>query len=76
MAVAAAVQREVIGEVVAGERWLLDSAYGDWLDLVLPRTQLVVGLDYPRWAVSDDGPEVRLFTRPRELEAWVRSLGP
>ncbi|WP_210650491.1 hypothetical protein [Nocardioides sp. SYSU D00065] len=43
------MQREVIGEIVAGERWLLDSAYGAWLDLVLPRAQLVVGLDYPRW---------------------------
>lgn len=42
-------QRELIGEIVAGERWLLDSAYGAWLDLVLPRAQLVVGLDYPRW---------------------------
>jgi len=43
------VQRELIGEVVAGERWLLDSAYGDWLDVVLPHAELVVGLDYPRW---------------------------
>ena len=47
--VEAARQREVIGEIVAGERWLLDSSYGDWLDFVLPRTQLVIGLDYPRW---------------------------
>lgn len=42
-------QREVFGEIAAGDRWLLDSSYGAWLDLVLPRTQLVVGLDYPRW---------------------------
>jgi len=42
-------QRELIGEIVAGERWLLDSAYGSWRDVVLPRTQLVIGLDYPRW---------------------------
>ena len=42
-------QRQLIGEIVAGERWLLDSAYGMWLDLVLPRVDLVVGLDYPRW---------------------------
>lgn len=47
--VEASLQRELVGEIVAGERWLLDSAYGDWLDLVLPRAQLVVGLDYPRW---------------------------
>jgi adenylate kinase family enzyme len=45
----AAVQREMIGEIVAGERWLLDTAYGAHLDLVLPRAQVVVGLDYPRW---------------------------
>lgn len=43
-----AEQREVFGTIAAGERWLLDSSYGQWLDLVLPRTQLVVGLDYPR----------------------------
>jgi adenylate kinase family enzyme len=123
-------QREVFGEIVAGERWLLDSSYGIWLDLVLPRTQLVVGLDYPRWlslarlvrrtvsgaitkeprcngnvetwrkvfdrssiirwhfqsfsrkrarmrawAASPDGPDVLLFRRPRELEAWIATLG-
>lgn len=47
--VEASVQREVIGEIVAEERWVLDSSYGAWLDLVLPRVELVVGLDYPRW---------------------------
>ena len=49
MPVATSVQRELIGDIVAGERWVLDSSYGDWLDFVLPRAQLVVGLDYPRW---------------------------
>jgi adenylate kinase family enzyme len=123
-------QRELIEEIVVGERWLLDSSYGAWLDLVLPRAQLVVGLDYPRWlslgrlvrrtvsgaitqqprcngnvetwrallsrrsiirwhfqsfarkrarmrawAASSDGPEVLLFRRPRELEAWLAGLG-
>lgn len=122
-------QRRVIGEVVAGERWILDSAYGAWLDLVLPRAQLVVGLDYSRWlslarlvrrtvhgaitkeprcngnvetfrkvfdrssiirwhvasfarkrdrmrgwAASPDGPQVLLFRRPRDLEAWIATL--
>lgn len=125
----AAVQREMVGEIVAGERWVLDTAYGAHLDLVLPRAQVVVGLDYPRWlslarlvrrtvsrvitqepmcngnvetwrkvfardsiivwhfrsfarkrarmrawAASPDGPEVLLFRRPRELEAWVAGL--
>jgi len=126
-----AVQRDLISEVVAGERWLLDSAYGAWLDLVLPHAELVVGLDYPRWlslgrlvrrtvsaaitkeprcngnvetwrkvvardsiigwhfqsfarkrtrmrawAASPDGPQVILFRRPRDLEAWIATLGP
>ena len=125
-----AVQRQMIGEVVEGERWLLDTAYGAWLDLVLPRAELVVGLDYPRWlslsrlvrrtvsrvitkepmcngnvetwraivardsilvwhfrsfarkrarmrawAASPDEPQVLLFGRPRELEAWIATLG-
>ena len=35
--------------VTAQDRWVLDSSYGAWLDIVLPRVQLVVGLDYPRW---------------------------
>jgi adenylate kinase family enzyme len=127
----AAVQREMIGEIVAGERWVLDTAYGAHLDLVLPRAELVVGLDYPRWlslgrlvrrtvsrvvtqepmcngnvetwrkvfardsiivwhfqsfarkrarmrawAASPGNPEVLLFRRPRELEAWLEELGP
>ncbi|GAB3029325.1 hypothetical protein GCM10011376_14620 [Nocardioides flavus (ex Wang et al. 2016)] len=124
-------QRRIIGEITAGERWLLDSSYGAWLVLVLPRAQLVVGLDYPRWlslarlvrrtvsgavtreprcngnvetwrgvvardsiirwhfhsfarkrarmrawAASPEGPEVLMFRRPRELEAWLATLQP
>ena len=42
-------QRRRIAEVCAGERWVLDAAYGKWRDIALARTQLVVGLDYPRW---------------------------
>ncbi|MFB9682718.1 adenylate kinase [Amycolatopsis plumensis] len=38
-----------ITEVCAGERWVLDAVYSRWQDVVLPRAQLVVGLDYPRW---------------------------
>ncbi|MDZ5662743.1 adenylate kinase [Nocardioides sp. S-58] len=125
-----AVQRERIGAIVSEDRWVLDSAYGAWLDLVLPRTQLVVGLDYPRWlsfarlvrrtvsgavtkeprcngnveswrnmvssdsilvwhfrsfarkrarmrawAADPEGPEVLLFSHPRELAAWMAELG-
>ncbi|MEU8634465.1 adenylate kinase [Amycolatopsis sp. NPDC048633] len=42
-------QRRRIAEVCAQERWVLDAAYGKWREIVLDRTQLVVGLDYPRW---------------------------
>jgi adenylate kinase family enzyme len=42
-------QRRRIAEVCEGERWVLDAAYTKWKDVVLPRTQLIVGLDYPRW---------------------------
>ncbi|WP_290059043.1 adenylate kinase [Amycolatopsis solani] len=41
-------QRRRIAEVCAGERWVLDAAYSRWRDVVLPRAQLIVGLDYPR----------------------------
>lgn len=42
-------QRELIADVVRRDSWVMDSAYGMWLDLVLPRTELIVALDYPRW---------------------------
>ncbi len=42
-------QRRRIAAICAGERWVLDTAYGTWLDLPLERVQLIVGLDYPRW---------------------------
>ena len=45
----AAKQREIAAGVVAGDRWVLDTAYGSWRDLVLPRAQVLVALDYPRW---------------------------
>lgn len=42
-------QRRRIGAICAGQQWILDSAYSKWLDLVLPRVELIVALDYPRW---------------------------
>jgi len=42
-------QRRRFAAVVAADGWVLDTAYAGWLDLVLPRVELVVGLDYPRW---------------------------
>lgn len=42
-------QRRRVSALVAEERWVLDTAYGSWTDLVLPRAELVIALDYPRW---------------------------
>jgi adenylate kinase family enzyme len=42
-------QRRRIAEICAQEKWILDSAYGKWLDIPLARVELIVGLDYPRW---------------------------
>lgn len=42
-------QRELAAALVRDDRWILDSAYSQWADLVLPRVQVVVALDYPGW---------------------------
>lgn len=42
-------QRRLAGELADGERWVMDSAYGKWRDLVVPQADAVVALDYPRW---------------------------
>lgn len=42
-------QRRRAWEVCAGEDWVLDTAYGAWLEVPLARVQLIVALDYPRW---------------------------
>jgi adenylate kinase family enzyme len=47
--VAEQVQRERIAAICAGDEWVLDSAYGMWLEVPLARTDLIVGLDLPRW---------------------------
>lgn len=41
-------QRELARGVAERPDWILDTAYGKWRDVVLPRAQLVVALDYPR----------------------------
>lgn len=43
------VQRDKIASICASPEWILDTAYGKWLDVVLPNVELVVALDYPRW---------------------------
>jgi hypothetical protein len=42
-------QRRLIQDICAGPEWILDSAYGSWLEIPLSRAQVVVALDYPRW---------------------------
>lgn len=44
-----AEQRELAARIAGQDQWVLDSAYGVWRDLVIPRAELIVGLDYPRW---------------------------
>lgn len=44
-----AIQRELAAHIAGQDQWVLDSAYGVWRDLVVPRAELIVGLDYPRW---------------------------
>ena len=44
-------QRAIAARIAASDRWVLDTAYGHWRDVVVPRAQLIVALDYPR-AVS------------------------
>ena len=42
-------QRRRIAAICVGERWILDTAYGAWLEVPLERVELIVALDYPRW---------------------------
>ena len=42
-------QRRRIAAICAEERWVLDAAYGKWLDVPLARVDLIVALDFPRW---------------------------
>jgi adenylate kinase family enzyme len=41
-------QRRRIAVICAGERWILDTAYGAWREIPLARAELIVALDYPR----------------------------
>ena len=47
--VSAEEQRRRFEQICAGERWILDTAYSSWRDVVLSRAELIVALDYPRW---------------------------
>lgn len=41
--------RRLAGAAAAEPEWVFDSSYGTFRDLVEPRAQLIIGLDYPRW---------------------------
>lgn len=41
-------QRRRIAAICAGDRWILDTAYGQWLAIPLARADMIVALDYPR----------------------------
>src|SRR5690606_23020796 len=41
-------QRALARSIADQPAWILDTAYGKWKDVVVPRAQLVVALDYPR----------------------------
>lgn len=76
-------QRRIVAQIVAEEAWVLDTAYGHWRDLVLPRTELIIGIDYPRrvslsWLVRRT---VQRAISGEEacngnVETWRRMLSP
>ena len=39
---------DLVSRIASSDEWVLDTAYSHWRDLVLPRTELIVALDYPR----------------------------
>jgi adenylate kinase family enzyme len=42
-------QRRRIEAICASGQWILDTAYGKWLDVPLARADMIVALDFPRW---------------------------
>jgi adenylate kinase family enzyme len=42
-------QRRLIQAICAEPEWILDAAYGSWLEIPLRRAEVVVALDYSRW---------------------------
>lgn len=41
--------RSLAADAASGPAWVFDTAYGSFRDLVEPRADVVIGLDYPRW---------------------------
>lgn len=121
-----AEQLRMVEEIASRDAWVLDSFYRKWSDHLIPRAEVIVALDYPRWRslsrlvrrtlrrmvlreevcngntesfrrviahdsiirwhftsfaskrrrireYQDAGLPVLRFTRPRDLERWLRS---
>jgi adenylate kinase family enzyme len=49
VSVPVAEQRRRITEICGQPEWILDTAYGSWLDVPLRTAELIIALDYPRW---------------------------
>jgi adenylate kinase family enzyme len=43
------VQRDRIEAICRRDEWVLDTAYSAWSDIPLAASDLVIGLDFPRW---------------------------
>ncbi|MBC8065078.1 MAG: adenylate kinase [Chlorobia bacterium] len=42
-------QRVIFRDLCSSDAWILDNAYGHWIEIPLERVQLIVALDFPRW---------------------------
>lgn len=42
-------QNVIFAEICDRQEWVMDSAYGHWLEIPLARVELIVAMDYPRW---------------------------
>ena len=42
------IQRERIAEISEKDEWILDTAYGKWIEIPLSRAELIICLDYSR----------------------------
>jgi hypothetical protein len=72
-------QRRRIGEICAGEEWILDHAYGKWREFARDSIVLWHFQSFRRkrariraWSSDPARPEVHGFTSPRQLEDWLR----
>ncbi|MFI7115329.1 hypothetical protein [Amycolatopsis sp. NPDC049868] len=66
-----------IAALVSGDRWVIDGMFAKWRDIALPRAELVVALDYPRWVSLSRllrRTVVRCVTRRRICNGNVETL--